>query len=92
MAAAVERVLDPETADVLGQLEFALAEVRALRAELAEMARWSLTTLREKLVKIGARLTRHARRLVLQMVEVAVPRDLFGQILSRIRLLSPVPT
>ena len=33
-----------------------------------EMARWSLTTLREKLVKIGARLTRHARRLVLQMV------------------------
>ena len=57
-----------------------------------EMARWSLTTLREKLVKIGARLTRHARRLILQMAEVAVTRDLFGQILSRIRLLSPVPT
>ena len=56
------------------------------------MARWSLTSLREKLVKIGARLTRHARRLILQMAEVAIPRDLFGQILSRIRLLSPVPT
>jgi len=26
-----------------------------------EMARWSLTTLRDRLVKIGARLTRHAR-------------------------------
>ena len=56
------------------------------------MAQWGLTTLREKLVKIGARLTRHARRLVLQMAEVAIPRDLFGQILSRIRSLSPVPT
>jgi len=57
-----------------------------------EMVRWSLTTLREKRVKIGARLVRHARLLVLQMAEVALPRDLFGQILSRIRRLSPVPT
>ena len=57
-----------------------------------EMARWSLTTLREKLVKIGARLVRHARRLVLQLAEVAVTRDLFAQILSRIRRLPPVPT
>ena len=37
-----------------------------------EMAQWSLTTLREKLVKVGARLTRHARRLVVQMADVAV--------------------
>ncbi len=57
-----------------------------------EMARWSLTTLREKLVKIGARLVRHARPLALQMAEVAVTRDLFAEVLTRIRLLSPVPT
>ena len=57
-----------------------------------EMAQWSLTTRREKLVKIGARLTRHARRLVLQTAEVAIPRDLFGQIVSRIRSPSLVPT
>jgi len=57
-----------------------------------EMTRWSLTTLREKSVKSGARLVRHARRLVLQMAEVAVTRDLFAQILSRIKLLTPVPT
>ena len=57
-----------------------------------EMARWSLTALREKLVKIVARLTRHARRLILQMAEIAVSRDLFAQILSRIRRLTPVPT
>ena len=56
------------------------------------MVRWSLTTLREKLVKIGARLIRHARPLILHRAEVAIPRDLFGQILSRIRLLTPVPT
>ena len=43
-------------------------------------------------MKIGARLIRHARRLVLQMAEVAVTRDLLAQILARIRLLSPVPT
>jgi hypothetical protein len=57
-----------------------------------QMARWCLTTLREKLVKIGARLTRHARQVVLQMAKVAVTRDLFAQILSRIRHLKPVPT
>jgi hypothetical protein len=39
-----------------------------------------------------ATLTRHARRLVLQMAEVAVTRDSFAQILSRIRRLKPVPT
>ena len=55
-----------------------------------EMGRWSLTALRQRLVEIGARLIRHARRLILQMVEVAIPRGLFGQILSR--LLPPAPT
>jgi len=59
---------------------------------IAGHTRWSLTTLREKLVKIGARLIRHARPLILHRAEVAIPRDLFGQILSRIRLLTPVPT
>jgi hypothetical protein len=46
----------------------------------------------EELVKTGARLVRYARRLILQLAEVAVTRDLFGQILSRIRLLLPAPT
>jgi hypothetical protein len=57
-----------------------------------EIARWCLTTLREKLVKIGARLTCHAPQVVLQMAEVAVTRDLFAQILSRTKHLKPVPT
>ena len=53
---------------------------------------WRLTTLREELVKIGAKVVRHARYIVFQMAEVAVPRQLFGAILERIRRLSPAPT
>jgi hypothetical protein len=58
-----------------------------------EVARWSLTTLREKLVKIGARIVRHGRYLVFQLAEVAVPRSLFAAILCRIDRLRgpPVP-
>jgi len=39
-----------------------------------EMARWILTTLREKMVKISAWLTRHARQVILQMARFAIPR------------------
>jgi hypothetical protein len=58
-----------------------------------EVARWSLTTLREKLVKIGARIVRHGRYVVFQLAEVAVPRSLFASILRRIDHLRgpPVP-
>ncbi len=38
---------------------------------------WSLTTLREKLVKIGAKVVRHGRYVTFQLAEVAVSRDLF---------------
>ena len=54
-----------------------------------EMASWSLTTIREKLVKIGAKVITHARYSVFQMAEVAVPRDLFGRILAMIAALRP---
>src|SRR5918911_2717765 len=54
------------------------------------IAQWSLSTLREKLVKIGARIVRHGRYLVFQLAEVAVPRVLFAAILRRIdRLRGP---
>ena len=48
---------------------------------------WSLTTLREKLVKIGAKVVAHSRYVVFQMAEVAVPKRLFRAILARIRRL-----
>ncbi len=52
---------------------------------------WSLTTLREKLVKIGANVTRHAKYVTFQLAEVAVPRRLFATILDRIALLAIPP-
>jgi hypothetical protein len=48
---------------------------------------WTLTTLREKLIKIGAKVVRHARYVMFQMAEVAVPRELFAAILGRIERL-----
>ena len=48
---------------------------------------WSLTTLREKLVKIGAKVVAHARYMTFQMAEVAIPPQLFEAILYRIRRL-----
>jgi hypothetical protein len=58
-----------------------------------EVEQWSLTTLREKLVKIGARIVRHGRYVVFQLAEVAAPRSLFAEILLRIDRLrgSPAP-
>jgi hypothetical protein len=48
---------------------------------------WSLTTLREKLVKVGAKVVTHARYVVFQMADVAVPKKLLKAILERIRRL-----
>jgi hypothetical protein len=53
---------------------------------------WSLTTLREKLIKIGAKVTRHSKYVTFQLAEVAVTRNLFAAILNRIaRLAIPPP-
>ena len=56
-----------------------------------EVERWGLMTLREKMVKIGAKVIAHARYTVFQMAEVAVPRDLFRRILEMIDGLRPRP-
>jgi len=49
--------------------------------------KWSLRTLREKLIKIGAKVVSHSRYVIFQMAEVAVTRILFREILERIRQL-----
>ncbi len=48
---------------------------------------WSLRTMRERLVKIGAKVVSHARYVTFQMAEVLVSRSLFYKILERIKLL-----
>ena len=61
------------------------------RGEVLRIAHWSLTTLREKLIKIGAKFVRHGRSIVFQMAEVAVPRSLFAEVLHLIDGLRPRP-
>ncbi len=56
-----------------------------------EVERWSLTTLREKLLKIGAKVFRHGRCVTFQLAEVAVPGNLFREILGLIDGLRPRP-
>jgi len=57
----------------------------------AKVKHWSLTTLREKLIKTGARMVRHARYVTFQMAEVAVPRDLYRAMLRRIAAFAAKP-
>ena len=52
---------------------------------------WSLTTLKEKLIKIGAKIVNHGRYVAFQMAEVAIPRTLFADILRLIAELWPPP-
>jgi hypothetical protein len=51
---------------------------------------WTLTTLRHKLIKIGAKMVRHARYVTFQLAEVAVPRRLCRAILNRIRRFAAI--
>jgi hypothetical protein len=57
----------------------------------SSMKHWTMTTLREKLIKIGAKVVAHSRYVFFQMAEVAVPRKLFAAILDRIQRLRAVP-
>jgi hypothetical protein len=58
----------------------------------AKVSHWSLRSVQLKLIKIGARIVSHARRTVFQMAEVAVPGELFAEVLYRIRSLAAAPT
>jgi hypothetical protein len=77
------RQLDPYSTPI-NTLAYNLANFMRTLALPKEVEHWSLTTLREKLVKIGARIVRHGRYVVFQLAEVAVPRALFTAILRRI--------
>jgi Transposase DDE domain group 1 len=73
----------------LHALAYNLANFLRTLALPSEVERWSLTSLRETVVKIGAKVVTHARYTVFQMAEVAVPRDLFRRVLKMIDSLRP---
>ena len=76
-------------------------QIHALTRNLANFLRalilseavshWSMTTPRDRLVKIGAKIVRHGRSITFQTAEVMVPRALFQQILDGIATLRPSP-
>jgi len=51
---------------------------------------WSLTSLRQRLVKTGGRLVKHARYYWLLLAESHLTRRLFGSMLHRMEAL-PLP-
>jgi hypothetical protein len=52
---------------------------------------WSLTSLKEKLIKIGAKVVSHGRYVTFQLAEVAVSRQMFQEILSLIARVRAPP-
>src|SRR5262249_23733926 len=52
---------------------------------------WSLTSLKEKLIKIGAKVVSHGRYVIFQMAEVAIARQMFQEILRLIAELRSQP-
>jgi len=75
----------------LHALAYNLANFMRTLALPEAVKQWSLTSLREKLIKIGAKVVRHGRYVIFQMAEVEVPKELFQGILRLIDGLRPRP-
>ena len=75
----------------LHALAYNLANFMRTLALPEEVQHWSLTTLREKLVKIGAKVVKHGRYVTFQLAKVAVLKILFQKILALIDDLRPRP-
>jgi hypothetical protein len=75
----------------LHALAYNLANFLRTLATPVEIETWSLTSLRERLIKTGTRLVRHARYAVFQFAEAALPRRVFAGILARINGLRGPP-
>jgi len=73
----------------LHALAYNLANFMRTLALPEAVKHWSLTSLREKLMKIGAKIVTHARYVTFQMSGVAVPSQLFAEILRLIDGLRP---
>ena len=82
---------DNQTRLQLFALAYNLANFLRRLAVPKKVSNWSLTTLREKLIKIGAKVTRHSKYVMFQLAEVAVPRHLFAAMLERIGRLAMQP-
>ena len=75
----------------LHALAYNLGNVLRTLATPEPIKDWSLTSLKEKLIKIGAKVVSHGCYVVFQMAEVAIPRQMFQEILRLIAELRPQP-
>src|SRR5262249_3416742 len=75
----------------LHALAYTLANFLRTLATPEPIKDWSLTSLTEKLIKIGAKVVSHGRYVAFQMAEVAIPRQMFQEILRLITELRPQP-
>ena len=82
---------DNQTRLQLFALAYNLANFLRRLAIPRSIRQWSLTTLREKLIKIGAKVVWHSGYVTFQLAEVAVTGQLFATILRRIARLSLPP-
>jgi len=72
------------------EFEQKMAEVLCVYREVqVPIKDWSLTSLKEKLIKIGAKVVSHGRYVAFQMAQVAIPRQMFQEILRLIAELRP---
>jgi hypothetical protein len=75
----------------LHALAYNLANFLRTLAMPDDIETWSLTSLRERLIKTGTRLVRHARYGVFQFAETALPRRVFAGIVELINGLRGPP-
>ena len=75
----------------LHALAYNLANFLRTLATSEGIETWSLTSLRERLVKTGARLVRHARYAIFQFAGTALPQAVFAGILGLINGLRGPP-
>jgi hypothetical protein len=95
--AGLGRSRENGTSPECGSAPATLLQLFALAYHLADFIRqlvlpkpiqdWTLTTLREEQIKIGAKVVAHARYVTFQLAQVAVPPQLFVRILERISQL-----
>src|SRR3984893_1200259 len=89
--AVVQDVRGPAVRLQLQALAYNLGNFLRTLATPEPIKDWSRTSLKEKLIKIGAKVVSHGRYVVFQMAEVVIPRTLFADILRLIAELRPPP-
>ena len=91
-AAVVQDVRSQRRAAPAHALAYNLGNFLRTLATPEPIKDWSLTSLKEKPIKIGAKIVCHGRYVAFQMAEVALPRQMFQEILRLIAELRPQPS